>query len=190
MKADELRELREWEPRIRRALSRLPQLEDINTDYEDRGLQTSLVIDRDALARLNLTMRDVDTALQNAYSQRQVGVIYNPLNQYRVVLELAPAHLQRDESLLRMQFINSLGQSVPLSAFARIELTNTALAVSHEGGVPSDTFSFSLAPGVSLSEATQAIRDAMAELKTPVSIRGNFSGTANAFKNPWTHSRC
>ena len=182
LKADELRELREWEPQIRRALSRLPQLEDINTDYEDRGLQTSLVIDRDALARLGLTMRDVDTALQNAYSQRQVGVIYNPLNQYRVVLELAPVHLQRDESLARMQFINSLGQSVPLSAFARIELTNTALTVSHEGGVPSDTFSFSLAPGVSLSEATQAVRDAMAELKTPVSIRGSFSGTANAFQ--------
>jgi multidrug efflux pump len=182
LKADELRELREWEPQIRRALSRLPQLEDINTDYEDRGLQTSLVIDRDALASLGLTMRDVDTALQNAYSQRQVGVIYNPLNQYRVVLELAPAHLQRDDSLARMQFINSLGQSVPLSAFARIELTNTALTVSHEGGVPSDTFSFSLAPGVSLSEATQAIRDAMAELKTPVSIRGSFSGTANAFQ--------
>ncbi len=182
LKADELRELREWEPQIRRALSRLPQLEDINTDYEDRGLQTTLVIDRDALARLNLTMRDVDTALQNAYSQRQVGVIYNPLNQYRVVLELAPVHLQRDESLTRMQFINSLGQSVPLSAFARLELTNTALSVSHEGGVPSDTFSFSLAPGVSLSEATQAIRDVMAELKTPVSIRGNFSGTANAFQ--------
>jgi len=182
LKADELRELREWEPQIRRALSRLPQLEDINTDYEDRGLQTTLVIDRDALARLNLTMRDVDTALQNAYSQRQVGVIYNPLNQYRVVLELAPVHVQRDESLIRMQFINSLGQSVPLSAFARLELTNTALSVSHEGGVPSDTFSFSLAPGVSLSEATQAIRDVMAELKTPVSIRGNFSGTANAFQ--------
>ncbi|NBO01227.1 MAG: multidrug transporter subunit MdtC, partial [Betaproteobacteria bacterium] len=122
LKADELRELREWEPQIRRALSRLPQLEDINTDYEDRGLQTTLVIDRDALARLNLTMRDVDTALQNAYSQRQVGVIYNPLNQYRVVLELAPVHVQRDESLTRMQFINSLGQSVPLSAFARLEL--------------------------------------------------------------------
>ena len=182
LKADELRELREWEPQIRRALSRLPQLEDINTDYEDRGLQTSLVIDRDALARLGLTMRDVDTALQNAYSQRQVGVIYNPLNQYRVVLELAPQHLQGDGSLMRMQFINNQGQAVPLSAFARLELTNTALSVSHEGGVPSDTFSFSLAPGVSLSEATQAIRDAMAELKTPVSIRGSFSGTANAFQ--------
>ena len=182
LKADELRELREWEPQIRRALSRLPQLEDINTDYEDRGLQTSLVIDRDALARLGLTMRDVDTALQNAYSQRQVGIIYNPLNQYRVVLELAPAHLQRDDSLARMRFINNQGQAIPLSAFARLELTNTALTVSHEGGVPSDTFSFSLAPGVSLSEATQAIRDAMAELKTPVSIRGSFSGTANAFQ--------
>ena len=182
LKADELRELREWEPQIRRALSRLPELEDINTDYEDRGLQTSLVIDRDAVSRLGLTIRDIDVTLQNAYGQRQVGVIYNPLNQYRVVLELAPPHLQSAESLQRLHFINNQGQSVPLSSFARLELTNTALAVSHEGGVPSDTFSFSLAPGVSLSQATQAIRDAMADLKTPVSLRGSFSGTANAFQ--------
>ncbi len=182
LKADELKDLRQWEPQIRRALSRLPQLEDINTDYEDRGLQTSLVIDRDAVARLGLTIRDIDLTLQNAYGQRQVGVIYNPLNQYRVVLELAPQHLQSAESLQRLNFINNQGQPVPLSAFARLELTNTALAVSHEGGVPSDTFSFSLAPGVSLSQATEAIRDAMADLKTPVSLRGSFSGTANAFQ--------
>ncbi|MEY4442528.1 MAG: hypothetical protein RL442_1528 [Pseudomonadota bacterium] len=179
LKADELRELREWEPQIRRALSRLPQLEDINTDYEDRGLQTTLVIDRDALARLNLTMRDVDTALQNAYSQRQVGVIYNPLNQYRVVLELAPVHVQRDESLIRMQFINSLGQSVPLSAFARLELTNTALSVSHEGGVPSDTFSFSLAPGVSRPSS-----------KHRCPFVAIFPVLPTPFSNPWTHSLC
>ena len=79
----------------------------------------------EAAARLGITVSNIDTTLSNGFSQRQVGVIYNPLNQYRVVLELAPQHLQRDDSLARMQFINSLGQSVPLSAFAKIELTNT-----------------------------------------------------------------
>ena len=182
VKADELQDLREWEPKIRRAMMRLSELEDINTDYEDRGLQTSLVVDRDAAARLGLTMRDIDTTLQNAYGQRQVGVIYNPLNQYRVVLELAPQHLNDDSSLRKLMFINNQGQPVPLSAFARLELTNTALSVSHEGGVPSDTFSFNLAPGVSLSQATEAVRQAMAELKMPVSVRGSFAGTANAFQ--------
>ncbi len=182
LKADDLEELRFWEPRIRQALSRLPQLEDVNTDYEDRGLQTSLVIDRDALARLGLSMRMIDATLNNAYGQRQVGVIYHPLNQYRVVMELAPQHLQGPESLLQMQFINAAGQAVPFGAFARLEMTHTALSVSHEGGVPSDTFSFSLAPGVSLSQATEAMDKALGELKIPVSVRGSFSGTVNAYQ--------
>jgi len=182
LKADDLEELRYWEPRIRQALSRLPPLEDVNTDYEDRGLQTSLVIDREALARLGLSMRMIDATLNNAYGQRQVGVIYHPLNQYRVVMELAPQHLQGPESLLQLQFINATGQAVPLSAFARLEMTHTALSVSHEGGVPSDTFSFSLAPGVSLSQATEAMDKALGELKIPVSVRGSFSGTVNAYQ--------
>jgi multidrug efflux pump len=190
MKADELQELKDWEPKIRRAMSRLSQLEDINTDYEDRGLQTSLVIDREALSRLGVTVRDVDNALSNAFSQRQVGVIYNPLNQYRVVLEWSPEYLQSASSLKDIQLLNTQGQWVPLSAVARVELTNTALSVSHEGGVPSDTFSFNLAPGVSLSQATQAVTDTLADLKMPVTVRGSFSGTANAFQKslatqPW-----
>jgi len=182
IKADELTQLREWEPKLRRALGKLKELEDISNDYEERGLQTSLVIDRDAAARLGLSVRAIDTVLSNAFSQRQIGVIYNPLNQYRVVLELAPPYLESAESLRRLQFINDKGQAVPLSGFARIELTNTALSVSHEGGVPSDTFSFSLAPGVSLSQATQAIDKAVAQLNLPVSVRGSFAGTANAFQ--------
>ena len=182
IKADELSELREWEPKIRRALAKLKSLEDVNNDYEDRGLQTSLVIDRDAATRLGLSVRAIDTTLANAFGQRQVSVIYNPLNQYRVVLELAPEHLQSAESLKRLQFINAQGQAVPLSAFARVELTNTSLSVAHEGGVPSDTFSFNLAPGVSLSQATQDIEDAVAQLNMPVSVRGGFAGTANAFQ--------
>ena len=190
MKADELRELKEWEPKIRRSLSRLSELEDINTDYEDRGLQTSVVMDREALSRLGLTVRDVDNALANAFSQRQVGVIYNPLNQYRVVMEWSPEYLQSASALKDVQLLNAKGQWVPLSAVAKVELTNTALSVSHEGGVPSDTFSFNLAPNVSLSQATEAVTAALSDLKMPVTVRGSFSGTANAFQKslatqPW-----
>ena len=182
MKADELQELKEWEPKIRRSLSRLSELEDINTDYEDRGLQTSVVMDREALSRLGLTVRDVDNALANAFSQRQVGVIYNPLNQYRVVMEWSPEYLQSASALKDIQLLNAKGQWVPLSAVAKVELTNTALSVSHEGGVPSDTFSFNLAPNVSLSQATEAVTAALSDLKMPVTVRGSFSGTANAFQ--------
>ena len=90
VKADDLEDLKIWGPRIRSALMRLKEIEDISTEFEDRGLQTALIIDREAVARLGLSMRDISTALQNAYGQRQIGVIYNLLNQYRVVLEIAP----------------------------------------------------------------------------------------------------
>ncbi|MBU6369000.1 MAG: efflux RND transporter permease subunit, partial [Burkholderiales bacterium] len=182
IKADELAELREWEPKIRRALAKLKELEDINNDYEDRGLQTSLLIDRDAVARLGLTMRDIGATLANAYSQRQVSTIYNPLNQYRVVLELGASYLQNPSSLDDLHVINNQGQAVPLRAFAQVVMTGAALSVSHDAGVPSDTFSFSLAPGVSLSQATEAIHDTVAQLQLPVSVRGGFAGTANAFE--------
>jgi multidrug efflux pump len=190
VKADDLEDLKAWSPRIRTALMRLPEIDDVSSEFEDRGLQTSLVIDREAITRLGLSMRDISTALQNAFGQRQVGVIYNPLNQYRVVLEIAPKYLQDDVALRRMQFINNQGQAVPLSSFARLELTNTALGVGHDGGVPSDTFSFNLAPGVSLSEATVSIQRALAELRLPITVRGSFSGSANAFQKsldnqPW-----
>ena len=182
IKADELSELRQWEPKLRRAMAKLKELEDINNDYEDRGLQTSLVIDRDAAARLVLSMRSIDNTLANAYSQRQVSTIYNPLNQYRVVLELAADHLQNPSTLDSLQFINDKGQAVPLRAFAQVMMTATSLSVSHDAGVPSDTFSFSLASGVSLSQATEAINDTVAQLHLPVSVRGGFAGTANAFE--------
>ena len=190
LKSDELQGLKEWEPKIRRAMSRLSELEDINTDFEDRGLQTSVVMDRERLSRLGLTVRDVDNALANAFSQRQVGVIYNPLNQYRVVMEWAPEYLQSAQSLKDIQLLNAMGQWVPLSSVASVELTNTALSVSHEGGVPSDSFSFNLAPGVALSQATEAVTASLADLKMPVSVRGSFSGAANAFQKsletqPW-----
>lgn len=182
IKADELAQLREWEPKIRRAMAKLKELDDINNDYEDRGLQTSIVVDRDAMARFGLTMRDIDATLANAFSQRQVSTIYNPLNQYRVVLELGATYLQNPSSLDNLNVINSKGEAVPLRSFAQVVMTGAALSVSHDAGVPSDTFSFSLAPGVSLSQATEAIHDTVAQLQLPVSVRGGFAGTANAFE--------
>jgi len=181
LQADALEDLRTWEPRIRQALMRLPELADVNTDQQDRGLQTSLVIDRDALARLGVSMATVDSTLNNAFGQRQVGVIYNPLNQYRVVMELASEYLQNPQSLRDLNFISNTGKVVPLAAFARLELTNTPLAVNHQGGAPASTISFNLPLNMPLSEATDAVRNAMAELGVPVSVRGSFQGSARAF---------
>jgi multidrug efflux pump len=183
IKADDLESLRYWEPRIRHEFAKLKELEDVNSDYEDRGLQTTIVMDRDSLARYGLNSRIIDTTLSDAYSQKQVGIIYNPLNQYRVVLEIDPRFLQDAESLKHMTFANATGQLIPFSNIATTQLTNTALSVSHEGGVPSDSFSFNLAQGVSLSQASDAIKDTIKKLQIPVTVRGSFSGTANVFQN-------
>jgi multidrug efflux pump len=181
LQSDDLEDLRLWEPRIRQALMQLPELADVNSDLQDRGQQTSLVFDRDAMARLGLSVRSVDATLNNAFGQRQVAVIYNPLNQYRVVLELAPEYLQGPDSLRNLSFLTAAGNRVPLSAFARQEGTSTPLAVNHQSGTPAATISFNLPLGVSLSEASDAVRNAMAELGVPVSLRGTFQGTARAF---------
>ena len=183
LQADDIGDLRTWEPRIRQVLSQLPELEDVNSDVQDFGLQTSLVIDRDAVTRLGLTMAQIDATLNNAFGQRQVGVIYNPLNQYRVVMEAAPRYLQNPETLRGFFFVNSQGQQIPLTAFARISTTNTPLSVNHDRGTPASSISFSLAPGVSLSQASEAVNNAVAELGVPVSVRGSFSGTAGAFQD-------
>lgn len=190
VKADDLDQLRQWESKIRLALAKLPQLTDISTDYEERGLSTRLRIDRDALARVGLSMRDVSLALDDAFSQKLAGVIYNPLNQYRVVLEVTPEWLSSPEVLKEMKVINSQGRAVPLAQVARFELSNTALGVSHDGGVPSDTFSFNLAEGYSLSDAAEAVQSTVKDLQLPISVRGNFSGNAGAFQTslssqPW-----
>ena len=182
LQADAVDELRTWEPRVRQAFSKLPELADVNTDQQDGGMQTSVVVDRDAAARLGITLSNLDTTLNNAFGQRQVGVIYNPLNQYRVVMELAPQYLQGPQMLDRLLFTSKTGAQVPLAAFARVETTNTPLSINHQSGTPATTISFNLPPGVSLSEATLAVNSALLQLGVPVSVRGSFQGTANAFQ--------
>jgi multidrug efflux pump len=128
-------------------------------------------------------MSTIDNTLNNAFGQRQVGVIYNPLNQYRLVMELAPSYLQSPDGLKNLFFTSNTGAQVPLSAFAHIMPTTTPLAVNHQSGTPASTISFNLPEGVSLSEATDAVNSAVLGLGVPVSVRGRFQGTANAFQS-------
>jgi multidrug efflux pump len=174
-------ELREWEPKIRAALSQLPQLTDVNTDAQDKGLRTNLQIDRNTVDRLNLNMNLVDSTLNDAFGQRQVSTIYEPLNQYHVVMEAAPSYDQQPASLNDVYMISPSGSQVPLNTLATWGLANTPLAVNHQGLSAASTISFNLPPGVSLGQATIAINGAMARIGVPVSLQGGFQGSAKVF---------
>ena len=182
LQADSIEELRAWEPRLRLAMSELPLLADVNTDQQDKGLQTSLVVDHDAAARLGISQRLIDATLNDLFGQRQVSTIYHPLNQYRVVMEAAPRFWQSPETLKDMYVIAPGGVQVPLASFARYEATSTPLAVNHQGQFAASTISFNLPVGVSLSDATRAIDDAQRRLGVPTSVQGSFQGTAKAFQ--------
>ena len=181
LQADSLEDLRTWEPRVRAALTQLPELTDVTTDQQDTGLQTSLRIDRDAATRLGVSVATLDATLNDAFGQRQVGVIYNALNQYRVVMEVAPEYLQDPHTLSKLFVTNTSGKQVPLSAFTRMDTTTTPLAINHQSGTPAATISFNLPLGTSLSQASEAIQAATAKLGIPITVRGSFQGTANAF---------
>jgi multidrug efflux pump len=188
LQAEDLTELRLWEKRIKDALSEIPELTDVNTDEQDRGLQTSVTFDRDTTSRMGITPALLDTTLNDYFGQRQVSTIYNPLNQYRVIMEVSPPNWQSPESLKDVYIIippNAQlpkGAQVPLLSFASYGLTNTPLAVNHQGQFAASTISFNLPLGVSLSQATAAIQKTMDRIGVPGSIRGSFQGTAQAFK--------
>ncbi|MEJ1958578.1 MAG: efflux RND transporter permease subunit [Nitrosomonadales bacterium] len=184
----------------------MPELSDVNTDAQDKGLQTSLVIDHDAAARLGISQSLIDNTLNDLFGQRLVSTIYEPLNQYHVVMEAAPQYWQSPETLKDV-FIIAPGPSqmpstltsayaqqnevaasgipstqVPLASFAHYEQTFTPLAVNHQGQFAASTISFNLPVGISLSDATRAIEEAMLKISVPTSIHGSFQGTAKAFQ--------
>jgi multidrug efflux pump len=188
--ASDLDELREWTPGFRAALAKLPQLADVSSDMQDNGLQAALTIDRDTASRLGIASRDIDSALNDAFGQRLVSTIYTPLNQYYVVLALPPELTARAGMLDHIHVRSSSGAMVPLAAFSSYRMTNVPLAVNHQGQFAAATFSFNLAPGVSLHRATQAIDETFAKLGVPASVRGEFAGTARVFQasldsQPW-----
>ncbi len=182
LQGNELEELRRWEPKIRAALAKLPQLVDVNTDQQDKGLNTTLSIDRDSAARLGISPLALDQVLNDLYGQRLISTIYNPLNQYRVVLEAGQDYVQSSQMLDQTYITGTQGAMVPLSAIAHFTPGNSALSVNHQGQFPASTITFNLPIGVSLGQATQAIHDAFLQLKVPASIQGGFQGTAKVFK--------
>jgi len=190
LQADELEDLRRWTPRLEAEVRRLPELADVNTDQEARGLQTTLVLDRESAARLGISTSQIDSALSLAFGQSLVSTIYSELNQYRVVLEAAPRYWQSPDGLNAIWLVSPAKGLVPLSALAHWETTTTALSVNHQSQFVATTLSFNLAPNVSLSQATEAVQQAMVRIGMPATIHGSFQGTARAFQQslesqPW-----
>jgi multidrug efflux pump len=183
LQGESLDDLNNWSPRLLEKLRRAHELTDVNTDQQDHGLQAKLVIDRDTASRLGVSPQDLDNALYDAFGQRQVSTMYRPLNQYHVVMEVAPEFQQTTEALQNIYLRAANGNPIPLAAFTRFVPSNTPLAVNHQGQVPSVTISFNLAPGVSLGQATEAIQTAQSSIGFPPTIQASFQGTAAAFQD-------
>ncbi|EGT3596501.1 MULTISPECIES: multidrug efflux RND transporter permease subunit MdtC [Serratia] len=181
--ADDLAALREWEPKIRIALAALPELADVNSDQQDNGSEMDLVYDRETMARLGISVSDANNLLNNAFGQRQISTIYQPLNQYKVVMEVAPPYTQDVSSLDKMFIINNEGKAIPLSYFASWRPANAPLSVNHQGLSAASTISFNLPDGGSLSDATAAVERTMTQLGVPSTVRGAFAGTAQVFQD-------
>ena len=183
LQGEDLNELNTWAPRLLDAVRKLPELRDVNTDQQDKGLQAQLVVDRDTASRLGIAAQDIDNALYDAFGQRQVSTMYRPLNQYHVVMEVAPQFQQTPEALQNIYLRAANGSPIPLAAFTHYEASNIPLAVNHQSQFPSVTISFNLAPGIALGEATQAIDKAQRSINFPSTISASFQGTAAAFKD-------
>ena len=180
--SDDLGALRTWEPKIREAFSALPQLADVNSDQQDKGSEMALTYDRESMARLGIDVSQANALLNNAFGQRQISTIYQPLNQYKVVMEVDPRYTQDISALSQMFVINADGKAIPLSWFAHWQPANAPLSVNHEGLSAASTISFNLPEGVSLSQASEAIERTMTAIGVPSSVRGSFAGTAQVFQ--------
>jgi multidrug efflux pump len=182
LQADSLDDLNHWSPLVLQKLRSLPQLKDVNTDQQNRGLQTYVEIDRATGARLGVAPSAIDNALYDAFGQRQVSTMYRQLNQYHVVMEVDPKQQRTVDALQGTYVRSNAGVLVPLSAMAHFAPNNAPLAVNHQGQVPSVTMSFNLTPGVALGDATTVVESAMRSIGVPASVRGTFQGTAAAFQ--------
>jgi multidrug efflux pump len=190
LQSGELSDLRIWAPKVTAALKALPELTAIDANEGEGAQQVTLQVDRDTAKRLGIDMSMVTTALNNAYSQRQISTIYDTLNQYQVVMEVNPKYAQDPETLKQVQLVTADGQRVPLSSFARYERSLEEDRVNHEGQFASESIAFDLAPGVSLDKATVAIEKAVAAIGVPSSVIARMGGSADAFQatqqnQPW-----
>ncbi len=190
LQSDNLALLNDWAPRLQAKMQTLPQLKEVNSDQQIHGLEMNVTVDRDAAARLGVNSNQVDNALYSAFGQALISIIYRPLNQYRVVLEMDPRLNHSPDVLNAVRIKSSTGATVPLAAFAKFEPSSTPLSVNHQGLFPAITVSFNLAEKISLGQATRIIEQAQSDIGMPSTIHGSFQGTAAAFQDslknePW-----
>ncbi len=183
IQSQDLDALATWGPKVLEALSKLHEIADVSSDQQNSGLSSNVIVDRDTASRLGLTAQAVDSALYDAFGQRQVSTMYKSINQYHVVLALEQQWWESPDFLSKVYIQSPRGLSVPLSAFAHFSQGTTPLAIPHQGQFPSATISFNLVEGYSLSDAVRAIGQAEEEMGMPRSITGNFAGTARAFQD-------
>jgi multidrug efflux pump len=180
---ENIEELNDWSPRLLEKMRTMPELRDASTDQQDQGLAANLVMDRDTAARLGVSPQLLDNVLYDAFGQRQVSTMYTSLNQYHVVMEVAP-QFQRDPDALKNIYVKSSGgTNVPLTAVTKYQSARTSLAVNHQGQFPAVTLTFNLAPGISLGQAVTALQNAEADIGMPSTVHASFQGTAQAFQS-------
>ena len=172
--------LYEWGAKVLERARTLPQVVDVSSDREKEGLQARVQIDRVAAARMGVAITAIDNVLSNAFSQRQISTIYGERNQYRVILEVVPTRQRDPNDLAGLYVTSNTGAQIPLSAVARVERTSAPLSINHTGPFASVTINYAAAPGVPAEEANLALRDAVANLHLPVTVRADFSGDAKA----------
>ena len=182
LSAHQLTELLKWTPMVTRELSKVPGIADVNSDQRDHGLQEYVNVDRDTASRFGLTSQEIDATLYSAFGQRQVSTMYTPMNQYHVVMEVAPKYWQYPQTLNQIYVSSTAGNPVPLAAFANFAPSSTLLMVNHQGQSPAATLSFNLLPNVALGDAVNRISAKMAAMHLPNTIYGSFQGTAQAFQ--------
>jgi multidrug efflux pump len=179
--ANDLDDLRTWLPRVRTALAALPEITDIDANEGKGAQQLRVVVDREAAKRLGVDINMVTAVLNNAFSQRQISTIYDNMNQYQVVMEIDPKYAAGPEALSQIRVIAGDGQRIPLSTIAHWERSVESDRVQHQGQFAAESIGFSLAPGVSLEQATSAVNRAVARLGLPNEVQGSMGGTGSAF---------
>jgi len=183
LSSENLSDLLDWAPRVLARMRQLPQLRDVTSDQQTKGLQATLVIDRDTASRLGISPSAIDNTLYDAFGQRQVSTIYTQLNQYHTVMEVDSAFRDSTDAIRNLYVRSSNGTQVPLSAFTHYETKNTSLAVNHQGQFPAVTISFNLGDGVALGDAVTEIQAAALQMGLPSDIHPTFQGTAQAYQS-------
>src|SRR5690625_3426551 len=183
--------LKTWQPRVQRAMAQLPELVDVDTDSDDQGQRIELQIDRELARQMGVEMSLIASTLNNAFSQRQVSVIYGRLNQYHIVMGLEESFTQDVEALKQLEIVSNEGARIPITAFTEFVPGSAPLSVSHHGLFIAENVSYGLAEGVTLEQATAAINDAMAQIQLPTDkIQISYEGMARLMRDaiaqqPW-----